>query len=667
MRVSLLWLKDYVELPEPPEEVAALLTRLGLVVDAVEGEGDDCVFEVDVTTNRPDCLSHIGIARELACATGRPLAFPGLDYPEADGEPVGEVAKVEVEAPDLCPRYTVRVVKGLRIGESPDWMKKRLELAGLRPINNVVDVTNFVLLEFGQPLHAFDLELVTDNTIIVRRGRPDEPVVLLDGTTHKLNEDTIVIADPREAVALGGVMGGGNTEINSQTVDVLLESALFERTCIRRTARRLGCPTESSYRFERGVDPVGVDLASRRAIKLILETAGGKALKGVVDSNPDVFEAVEIDLAMEEVKRVLGVEVQAGEATGILERLGLEITGETPAAVVVKAPSWRGDLYRPVDLIEEIARVRGYDSIPTEVGLKVMPVEKKRPDRLLGLVRETFLAAGYDEVVTDSFISAAERGFFAQGEALKVTNPVRQGQDLLRTGLVPSLLAVVSRSRSAGIEGAKVFECGTVYVPVRPDALPDERRILAAADSGGLASLRGTFDAILEGMGTGAFEWRLEEVSGCETGQSLALYRGDSREGILGIASGEVARFYDLPEGTAVLECRLQALIDSYNESRFEGLPRFPSVERDVAVVVAGDQAWLTVGKAIEKHAPAELEGFRFVEVYRGEQVERGRKSFLFAMTYRHPERTLTDEEVNAVHQRFLDGFLKEVKGTLRA
>lgn len=666
MRISLLWLKDYVDLPESPAEVGDILTRLGLVVDGMEGKGDRTVYELDVTTNRPDCLSHIGVARELACATGRILSLPDLSYTESEPA-VEDTASVKVEAPDLCPRYTARGVKGVTIAEAPDWMKERLELAGLRPINNVVDCTNFVLLEYGQPLHAFDLELVTGNTIIVRRAKEGEPMVLLDGATHKMSADTLVIADPREPIALAGVMGGANTEINSQTKDVLLESALFQNTSVRRTARALGVSTESSYRFERGVDPVGVDLASRRAVKLIIETGGGTAMEGVIDSNPAAFSPLEISLPMEEVERVLGMGVTVNEAESILIALGLQVVTSSPTTLTVTPPSWRPDLSRPIDLIEEIARIKGYGSIPSEVGLRVMPVRKTPADRLNELTGATFLSAGFEEVITDSFISEAEKGFFSTGKGLRVTNPVRKGQDLLRCSLVPSLLQVLSRARRNEVEEARVFESGIVYLPLEEGALPEERRMLAAADLSGVESIKGAVEALSDYLSQGALEWKEEESTGFSNDAALALYVNGERHGVLGIIDEKAAALYELPDGAAAFECRISALEDAFEEPHFSPLRRFPSVERDVALVVPEDTSWLQVERAIRRHAPPEQEGFRFVETYRGGQIGPGKKSFLIQMTYRHPERTLTDEEVNSLHQAFVEALLEQTGGSIRA
>ncbi|HHN46195.1 MAG TPA: phenylalanine--tRNA ligase subunit beta, partial [Planctomycetes bacterium] len=658
MLVSYEWLKDYVEITETPEELARLLTRIGLSVESIRGSGDDAVLELEVTTNRPDCLGHLGVAREIALATGRKLSPPPLSYEET-ADPVQSLAKLSVKAKDLCPRYTARVVRGVTICDSPDWMKRRLSLVGLRPINNIVDVTNYVLLEYSQPLHAFDYELITRHHVIVRRARPQERMMLLDGTEARLPEGACVIADAVEPIALAGVMGGANSEINSDTDTVLIESALFNPVSIRRTARALGVSTESSYRFERSVDPVGVDLASRRAVRLILETAGGAAASGVLDTRPKPFKPVKTKLTLAGIRRILGMDVPAEKVEPVLAGLGCSFKKSGKSAWSVANPSWRPDLAREADYIEEAARIIGYDEVPERVALSVSPVTRTPQERAETAIRNFLLGAGFDEVLTDSFLTKREDSVFltwSSAEPLTVANPVREGQDVLRRSLIPSLLITARHNFNHGAEKLSIFEVGRVYLS-RPGEQPEEKIVLALLSTEGLRTVRGAVDGLFAALHAEPFEWRVEAAAGpgLSAADTLAARSSGALIAVMGTLPPDAAAAFDVKRPAAVAEIALSAAAERIREPKYTAPARFPAVERDVAVIVDEALPWLAVEQAVRKTAPEMLAGVRFIEVYRGKQAGPGRKSFAFQMIYRSPDRTLTDGEVNAAHQRFLD------------
>ena len=668
MLVSYEWLKDYVDISESPEGLAVLLTRIGLAVENIHGEGNDAVLEVEVTTNRPDCLGHIGVAREIALTTGREFRMPPLDYEETS-EDVKSLAKLTVESKDLCPRYTARVIRGVQIKESPEWMKRRLTLVGLRPINNVVDATNYVLYEFSQPLHAFDYELINDHHVVVRRSRDKELMVLLDSRQIHLAEGACVIADPVEAIALAGIMGGANSEINSSTKDVLVESAQFAPKSIRRTARAVGASTDASYRFERGVDPIGVDTASRRAVRLIIETAGGKAVKGVLDSNPKPFKPDRTKVTISGIKRILGMDVDAKKVNCVLQGLGCSVKASGKNAWSVENPSWRPDLTREADYIEEIIRVIGYDEVPARVGLKVFPVKRSPELRAETMVREYLLAAGFNEVLTDSFLTNKEDGIFLPWGApkpLRVMNPVREGQDVMRRSLTPSLLNTCRHNLNHGTENVSIYEVTRVYLS-REGQLPVEEVVVGILSTDGFRVVKGAAEGLFDRLHAPQPVWQAEDFAGLALGESLIARANGATIGVIGAVAPEILQQFDLKKPAAVAEIRLQVLVDGMMEPDFQTPPRFPSIVRDVAVVVDENLRWEAVEKAARDAAPPLLPEIRFIEVYRGKQTGAGKKSFAFTMVYRSPDRTLTDDEVNTAHAAFLGKFLPAVSGALRA
>ena len=413
MKVSLNWLTDYVDVGAvSAAELAEVFTNIGLCCDAIDQTDSDVVFDLEVTSNRPDCLGHIGVARELAAALDLELKLPDLSALPAEGPAVEELTSVDVQDPDLCPRYTARVIRGVKIGPSPGWMVERLEAMGIRSINNVVDVTNYVLLEYSQPLHAFDQDLLNEGRIIVRRALDGEVLVSIDETTCKLGEDMLVIADAKQAVAVAGIMGGLASQVCPETTNVLLESAQFDPLATRRAARALSLMSESSYRFERGVDPVGVDAASVRACQLILETAGGELAKGVVDVWAEAHEAATVALRPDRCRKLLGVDVDDQAQAEVLSRLGLE-PKLARGRITCTIPSHRPDLTREVDLIEEVARLHGYDRIPTHGQVTHKVIGMSAEERARRELRSVLAGAGFDEAVTFSFIDDEEARLFA--------------------------------------------------------------------------------------------------------------------------------------------------------------------------------------------------------------------------------------------------------------
>ena len=667
------------------EHEAGLLTVDGapLGADLIEHLGlDDRVLEIEITPNRPDCLSIIGVARELAALTGARLRPPAIALRET--KPAARsVACVRVEAPDLCPRYTVRVISGLRVGPSPAWMAARLRAAGLRPISNVVDITNYVLWELGHPLHAFDADQVAEQTIVVRRAGAGERFTTLDGQARTLDASMLVIADPTRAIGLAGVMGGQNSEVSERTTRVLLESAYFDPAATRRTSRALGLRTDAAYRFERGADIEGLVDANDRACQLMAELAGGQVARGMLDVYPRRRKPVRVRLRMSRVERVLGVAPTRAHARKILTGLGLGVRDRGPALLDVEIPSFRRDLSMEDDLAEEIMRVWGYDKLPSTLpgGATVRVARESDRLRQEGLVRRTLAGAGLLEAVTLSLSDPARAGALAPAaEPVKLLNPLSQDAAHLRLHPLEGVLGVVATNLRRQQSDVRVFEIARTYERAPGgDTDTTEPRWLAIALSGARADLswHGGREAVdvydVKGLAEHALA-TLGMAARTQAGGRLGGFEADCHGTLLGeggealaefgeIAAGARERFgIDAPVfGAAV---RLDALPSARHFERARALPRFPSVQRDMAFQIA-DAALTTaaVEAVIRREAGPLLREVAVFDVFR---LPDGARSIAWRLTFQAEDRTLTDDEVNAIHARVATRVGGELGITLR-
>ncbi len=509
MIVSWNWLKNYVALDMPAEEVEQRLAMAGLNHEESWQAGDDRAIDLEITSNRPDCLGHVGVAREIAVLFNKKLQT--TDPRPASGKTqAADLATVAIDCPDLCYRYTARVIRGVRVGPTPDWMARRLRtIFDPRPaqrdkkkpwksINNVVDITNYVLMECGQPLHAFDLKHLRGQQVVVRRARPGEKFEAINHETYELSPEMCVIADAERAVALGGVMGGADTEVSTATTDLLIESAEFAPLSIRGTARALKLFSDSSYRFERGVDPRGIDWASRRCCELILELCGGELAEGVIDIGRPAPPPAPIVLRFSQIQRILGIEIDRDELVRILTALGGELRGVNDV-VEIAPPSWRRDLTREIDLIEEAARIHGYDKIPEDVSVPMAASHRSDADRVLQKVRRAVTAAGFDEALTTSMVPESWTTSFSpwtDAPSLMASTPMLKGADRLRTSLIPSLLDARRINESLSNPHAELFETAKVYLPLA-NHLPDEPWLLGLASGGDFLHVKGAVEVLL--------------------------------------------------------------------------------------------------------------------------------------------------------------------------
>ena len=668
MKVSCDWLSRYCEPVPSPDQLARMLPELGLEVDTVNQVAGDTVFVLETAANRPDLLSMIGVAREVAAATDAELKIPEVDL-QCGGENVAGLTRVGLNAPDLCIRYTARLVTGVKVAPSPMWLQERLASIGLRPVNNIVDITNFVLMECGQPLHAFDFDKLIGKEIVVRRAAPGEEITVIDGTVHKLTEEMLVIADAEVPTAVAGVMGGLATEIGDSTTNVLLESAVFLPANIRRTSRALGLASDSSYRFERGVDPNGVDWGSVRAAAMIAEMAGGQVAQGVIAVGEPVPEAQVVTLRTARTDLVLGVSIPAEEQQAMLERLGFTVVAERPGEFDLSVPTFRQEVRREVDLIEELARAYGYEKIPEETRMRVRAVPVQKFDSAAARVRELCTGMGYSEARTSSFIAPdlAARFTYWSAEANVIRNPVSREEPALRTSLIPLLLRAKKQNLNRGTPRVALFELSRVYQTA--SGVPSERTCLGLVDDGGFASLRGALDALFDHLGvSGQVAYAEHSDANLTAGRSTKLLLGGQPLGVAGEITTELANLFDLKSAPAVAELDFDLLLGSASlERRYHPLPKFPSVRRDLSVVVDEDVAWAALCDCANTEGGELSDSIAFLSEYHGEQIEPGKKAVAFSITYRAPDRTLTGEEADEAIARVARAMKDRFGAELRA
>lgn len=672
MRVSYDWLRSYTGDLPPPAELAERLTMTGSNVEALEEiPGGDTCFEIEVTTNRSDCLCHLGLAREAAALTPTAFLAPDITFEEGS-TPVERLAAVRVADAALCPRYTARVIEGVRVGPSPTWLVRRLEAVGLRPVNNVVDVTNFVLFECGQPLHAFDLDRLEGGRIVVRRARAGETITAIDGSVHKLTGEMLVIADARRPVAVAGIMGGRDTEVGQATTRVLLESAEFDRLNTRRTSRALGLASDSSYRFERGIDPLGVGWASRRAVQLIHQVAGGRIAQGVIDVNFQEHEEPRVALRLPRIASLLGVEIPRAKVLDLLERLQFGVESLSGDSVTVHVPSFRPDVTREVDLIEEVARMYGYDRIPHRPAMRITMTPPGARERVVRAVAECLVGAGCFEAVTFSFLSDHETRLFtawSDRPPIQVDDARRGHDNRLRTTLLPSLLGARRVNQDRAHVDADLFEIAGVYLPRPGQGLPDEPLHAGMVVSGDFGRVKGLVEAVLRALGCqGKVRWEPYAAPFFAAGAGARVALGGAAAGYAGLVAEPALRILGLKRPAAAAELDLDCLIPHAElRPRYRPLPVFPAVRRDLNIVVEATAPWATIEQIARDAGGDLLEAVTFRETYRGEQVPAARKSVVFTLVFRAPDRTLTHEEADAAQAAVLTALRESLGAELRA
>ena len=670
MKISLNWLADYIDTGLEPQKIAQILSDLGFPTEGIEYLDDDTVIDVEITSNRGDCLGYIGIARELAAFTGAEMTMPVIELDESDGD-AAEFASVEIKAPDLCGRYTARIIKGLKIGPAPDWLKNRLQAIGMRSVNNVVDATNYAMVETGQPPHAFDYNKIEQGKIIVRKAIPGERLVSIDETQCDLDTDMLVIADAKGPVAVAGVMGGLLSEVSDTTTDVLLEDAHFDPVTVRTTSRKLALPSEAAFRFERTVDIEMVDWASQRTAQLITQVAGGKVAKGVVDVYPKKPEQKQIGLRLARLQKLLGIDVPSEKVVKILASLGFKPVIKD-GSVTCSVPSWRrADVYREADLIEEVARVHGYNQIPTELKIQIQVVPVDRRKELTESMSAYLNGCGFYETINVTFVDDSLARLFADSDKqshLCVIDESRKHANLLRQTLISSLLVVLKTNLNAGNMPCRIFELADTFVPSRKaKTLPVEKTKLSLVCDSDFRDLQGVIVGLIKNLNSEAeVVFEPAELPWAEVGANILV--GDKVIGAAGVGSETVKQKFDFKDVTpcaAELDYEQLASLQT-GAIKVKPIPRFPAIVRDLSIVVDESVQWKQIQKAVTKRAPQQMEDLRFVGIYRGKGIPEGSKSVTLSLKFRDEDGTLTHETVDAFEKTIVASVTKKLDAKLR-
>jgi phenylalanyl-tRNA synthetase beta chain len=695
MNISYNWLRELTNTSLEPRELAGRLTMVGLAVDSVHQAGDDFVLDFDLTSNRPDCLSHLGIAREVAVMSGSRVNLPEAAPSPVEGR-AADLTSVEIQDALLCPRYAARVVRGVKIAPSPEWLVQRLEAIGQRSINNVADITNYVMHEQGQPLHAFDFRKLTEQRIVVRRARAGEKLRTLDGVDRELEEQMLVIADAGRAVAVAGVMGGEETEISVETTDVLIESAYFAPASVRRTSKLLGLHTEASHRFERGADYDGVLRAQSKCVALICEIAGGTATTDAIDAYPQALPQGEVSLRPSRVAALSGVEVTVDEIKRILTALGfVKAPGEDESArLSFVVPTWRVDIEREEDLVEEVVRHAGFDRIASELPPARMAGEYQPGESRKRELRRTLRHCGFDEAVNFSFIDAAYDDDFepipdfvqpldGAERFVTLSNAIIEGATRMRPTLLTGLLKAVQHNFHHGTRDVQLFEVGRIFAahPERGQ-LPNEQEALALVLSGGaleegraaasreldFSDLKGALEAAVDAMKLPRLRFVAAQVRHLREGQSASIRTEDSQAvGFMGRLDEKIAADYKFRQPVYVAEIDLSRLLKLDEPPvLYHPLARYPGIDRDISLLLDARVAFSEMEHEILAQGLESLREVKLVDVYEGANLPEGKRSLTLRIEYRADERTLRDEEVDGMHARVVAALEEKFGAQLR-
>jgi phenylalanyl-tRNA synthetase beta chain len=663
-------------------------TPLGLSLSRALGL-EDTLLEVNVTPNRADCLSHIGIAREISAIFDRPLTIPDTSSAPT-GKAIFKRTSVAILAPDYCPRYAARLIDGVTIGPSPLWLRRRLNAVGIRSISNVVDVTNFVLMELGQPLHGFDFDTLGERRIVVRRAEPGERLTTLDGVERNLNSDMLVIADAEKGVALAGIMGGRDTEIQPWTKIIFLESAFFDPPCIRRTAKKLSLSTEASIRFERGIDIEGVVPALDRAALLIQELAGGVIQAGWIDEYPRPLTIHSIPLHTGKTSHFLGYPVSVEKVVDISRRLGFRAVLQGNEGVEITPPSFRRDLTRPVDLVEEVARLIGFDQIPATVP-QTSSKNKKEPRTIVlrSRIKEILTGLGFDEIITYSFISEKQSSDFLRLRSsqvpplIRISNPISDDQSVMRVSLIPGMLVTMNKNWAQRNLNLRFFEMGKVFLPSsESNSLPIENHRLCLLCTGrrhpeahhfkpekvDFYDIKGVLENLLSALRMTDYTMRNSKAPTYLVPDAYGqVFIQNELLGEMGELSPWIRTQFDLKETAFLFDLDLDLLDQKVQDvPLFKPWPRFPEITRDMALIVDEPVLWKDIhGEILSLEEPL-IEEIELFDLYQGKPIPEGKKNLGVRIHFRSPERTLSDEEINEIHERLLKRVLNKFGGTLR-
>lgn len=655
MLVSWKWLSRYVDLPMPLAELESRLALSGLNHESTQPVGDDFLIDLEVTSNRGDCLGHIGIAREVSVLYNLPLRTPIVDLPNSGGN-TALMTSVTNQFPEACPRYTARLIRGVKVGPSPEWLSDPLKTIGINTINNVVDATNYVMFECGQPLHAFDFDKLQGGRIVVRPAATGETIAAIDHRNYTLDPSMCVIADAQRPVAVAGVMGGAETEVTETTKNLLIEAAVFTPLSVRRTARKLKLFSPSSFRFERRVDPMMVDWASRRVCEIITGTGGGDVVGGLIDTAPEVESPPPLVLRFSQLKRILGIEIDRDEVIRILVALGCGVQQELSDRVSLSAPTWRHDLTREVDLIEEVARVHGYDKIPEDHPVSVVPSSKRPFDVAIEKIRGVMISAGISEAMTPSIVTDrldAMISPWTHRPALATQVPMLEGARKLRRSLLPSLLASRAANWAAASVNADLFEIAHVYLPGPNDNdLPSEQYTLGIVCRHDFFVLKGIIDELARRLG---LPWQLQyttkQVDGFDNDWTVEVCGPECQLGVISVIDPKICKDLKLPGEATAAELSIGALLTAAQlVPKQKSVSSYPSIQRDLNLIVDESVRWASLESAVRSAVGTELAAVHYKETYRDPARDGAdRKRILLTVELQKSDSTLTGGEADAI------------------
>lgn len=638
---------------------------------------DDHVIEFEITPNRPDCLSMIGMARETSATFDLSVSYPSIEIKD-ETEDIKKYIEVEVKAPDLCRRFVGRAVKNIKIEKSPMWLQMRLMKAGVRPINNIVDITNYVMLELGQPLHAYDLDTLAENKIIVRRAESDEKTTTLDGVERQLDEDVLVIADAKNTIGIAGIMGGEDTEVSNDTKTIFLEGANFNKKNVRTSSRKLGLRTEASSRFEKGIDPNVAELAVDRACQLIEQLGAGQVINGKIDLYKDKLKEWSINVRPNRINNILGTKLSVAEITDILNRLELSVKTKGDE-LLVTVPTFRGDLVKEIDIVEEVARIYGYNAIESTLPKGATWGAKTNAQEIEDYTKDTLNGLGLNEITTYSFVSPKslssinipEDSFL--GRSIKLINPLGEEYSVMRTSLMPNMLDVLSTNYKRNVPTALAFELGSIFIPheIPVTSLPIEKKMLTLGMYGNeidFFSLKGVVCELLDKLGIKNLSFEPEKTHpSFHPGRCANIIYGNHILGTLGEIHPEVLENYGFDNRVYIADIDYNILLQITRIDRiYKPLPKYPATSRDMAIIVKEEIYNKEIEDIILGNGGSILESCTLFDIYRGKQISEGYKSMAYSLTFRAMDRTLTDEEVNKVFDKILNELSQKLNAKLR-
>lgn len=635
---------------------------------------NETIIDFEITPNRPDCLSMIGMARETAATYNLDLNYPSLELKNETGHIEG-MAKVVIEAPDLCKRYVARVVKDIKIESSPMWMQLRLMHAGMRPINNIVDITNYVMLEYGQPIHAYDLDSVSDQTIIVKRAEEGEVAVTLDDKERKLSSETLVIADSKRTIGIAGIMGGGNTEISNETQNILIEVATFDKSNIRKSSKELGHRTEASSRFEKGVSAELPPIVVDRVCNLIETLKAGTVVSGMIDVYPTHQEEVKIPYRVNRICDVIGSDISEEEVIALLERLEIKTTREDNQ-LIATIPHFRLDLEKEIDLVEEVARLYGYDKIKMTLPQFNSWGARTNAQNIEEKTKFELLASGVDEILSYSFVSPRDLDKIQCPEdsylrnQVRLINPLGEEYSVMRTSLIPNVLEVLARNSNRKCPGARIFEIGNIFLP-RENELPIEKKVLTIGcygDHEDFFTLKGIAENVFAGLGISGVRYEKEKQHPTyHPGRCANVVWNDHILGTIGEIHPNVCENFEMDSRMYVADLDFNILLQiARQDQKFTPIPKFPAIERDIAVLVKDEITSHEIEQVVKKHGGVLLESVKMFDLYKGKQIPEGYKSVAYELIFRAEDRTLVDDEVNTIFDKVLKELETELEAQLR-